>query len=290
MKHLHLTLCTILAALLFAACEKPYVGLETQTAEEPNVTYRLTSFEQVAFETPTSRAVVDVTQLCSRINLVVYDGDTKVKSIAQKAADKDFGTLAMTLPEGTYTVAIIAHSTGATATVTSLDKISFDHNVISDTFLFTEELTVGAEPQSHDVQMRRVAAMFRVNIIDPLPENVKQLKFYYTGGSSTLSAITGYGSVNSKQTVVLDVSSGQKTFEVYTFPHDESGQLKVTITALDAAQTPLDETVLEDVPVTRNMITVYNGNLFDSSPATTNAASYGIKAESDWEGEQEYTR
>ncbi len=290
MKHIHIILCAAMAALLFSACDKPYVGLEPQTAEEPNVTYRITSFEQVAFDAPPSRALLDVTQLCSRINLVVYDGDTKVKSIAQKASDKDFGTLAMTLPAGSYTVAIIAHSTSASATVTSLDKISFDHNIISDTFLFTEELTVGAEPQSHDVQMRRVAAMFRVNLTDPLPDNVKQLKFYYTGGSSTLSALTGYGSVNSKQTVVLDVSAGQKTFEIYTFPHAESGLLKVTVTALDAAETALAESVLEDVPVTRNMITVYNGNLFDTSPAESNTATFSIKAESDWGGEQEYAR
>ncbi len=290
MKHLFLTFCSALAALLLAACEKPYVGVESEPAEAPNVTYRITSFEQVAFDVPQSRAMTDITQLCSRINLVVYDGETKVKSIAQKAADKDFGTLALTLPEGTYTVAIIAHSTGASATVTSLDKISFDHNVISDTFLFTEQLTVGSEAQNHDVQMRRVAAMFRVNLTEALPGSVAQLKFYYTGGSSTLSAITGYGSVNSKQTVVLDVGQGQKTFEVYTFPHEETDVLKVTVTALDAAETPLAECVLEDVPVTRNKITVFNGNLFSEPPAETSASSYRMRAESDWDGVQEYTR
>ena len=283
--------CTIVAAitLAFTSCEKPYVGLQEEPTENPNTIFRITAFEQIAFNDPVSRSVVDVSQICSRINLVVYDGETKVKSIAQKAADKDFGTLAMTLPAGIYTVAIVAHSTGASATVTSLEKISFDHNVISDTFLYTGEITVGESAQTYDVQLRRVVAMFRLNLTQPLPENVAQMKFYYTGGSSTLSALTGYGSVNSKQTVVLDVSPGQQVFEVFTFPHAESGKLKMTITALDASQAVLYERIFEEVPVTRNKITQYKGDIFDGNKPETSASSFAIKAETDWDEENLYT-
>lgn len=284
------TVCAIIAAVSFSltSCEKPYVGLQEPTAEVPNTVFRITAFEQIDFDGPDSRALVDVSQLCSRINLVVYDGDTKVKSIAQKAADKDFGTLAMTLPVGTYTVAIIAHSTSASATVSSLDKISFDHNVISDTFLYEGEITVGETAQTYDVQLRRVVAMFRLNLTEPLPANVAKMKFYYTGGSSTLSALTGYGSVNSKQTVVLDVSSGQQVFEVYTFPHAESGTLKMTVTALDASEATLYERVFAEVPVTRNKITQYTGDFFNGTSTETSASSFAIKAETDWDGEQHF--
>lgn len=293
MNKLFLSLSTALAAvsltLIVVSCEKPYVGIQPEQQETPNVTFRITSFEQIDFDGPSSRAVVDVSQICSRINLVVYDGETKVKSIAQKAADDDFGNLAMTLSQGTYNVAIIAHSTDASATVSSLDKISFNHNVISDTFLYYGEITVGEQPKAYDVQLRRVVAMFRLTLTKPLPENIAQLKFYYTGGSSTLSATTGYGSVNSKQTVVLEASPDQQTYEVYTFPHAESGKLKMTITALDASQNAIFERLFEEVPVTRNKITLYKGDLFDGNTPENTASSFAIKAETDWDEESLYT-
>ncbi|MBQ9286770.1 MAG: FimB/Mfa2 family fimbrial subunit [Bacteroidaceae bacterium] len=282
--------CTIVAAVAFtlSSCEKPYVGLQEPEAEAPNTVFRITAFEQIDFDGPASRAVTDVSQICSRINLVVYSGESKVKSIAQKASDKDFGTLALTLPPGTYTVAIIAHSTSASATISSLDKVSFDHNLLSDTFLYKGEITIGEDAQTYDVQLRRIVAMFRLNLTKALPSSVAQMKFYYTGGSSTLSAVTGYGSVNSKQTVVIDVSAGQQVFEVYTIPHAESGSLKMTITAIDATQNELYERVFEDVPVTRNKITQYTGDFFDGNSSESPSSSFAIKAVTDWDGEQHY--
>ena len=283
------SIVVVLFALFFTSCEKPYVGLQPDQQETPNAIFRITSFEQIDFEGPSSRAVADVSQICSRINLVVYDGETKVKSIAQKASDEDLGTLALTLSQGSYSVAIIAHSTDASASIPSLDKIAFNHNVISDTFLYFGEITVGEQPQSYDVQLRRVVAMFRLNLTKPLPESIAQLKFYYTGGSSTLSAITGYGSVNSKQTVVLEASPDKQTYEVYTFPHAESGKLKMTITALDASQNSIFERIFEEVPVTRNKITQYQGDLFDGNTPESSASSFAIKAETDWDEETLYT-
>lgn len=273
------------AALALAACEQPYVGLEPNQEEQPNTVFRVTSFEQLEFDNASSRAATDIASVCSRLNLVVYNGETKVKSVAQKSDDKDFGTLALTLAEGTYQVAIIAHSTGASATVTSLEKISFSSNVISDTFLYYGEITVGEGVQTHDVQLRRVVAMFRLNLTQPLPANVSQLKFYYTGGSSTLSAVTGYGSVNSKQTVTLPVATGQSVYEVYTFPHAESGQLKMTITALDASKTELFERVFEEVPVTRNKITQYRGDFFGGASSSTAETHFTLTADTEWNDE-----
>ena len=282
-----LSLC--LMATVLMSCEKPYVGIEPDVVDEdPNVTFCVTGFEQIPFEDAvTSRAAVDVSQLCSRINLVVYEGETKVKSVVQKKGDDDFGTIAMTLPQGTYKVAIIGHSTSASATVTSLDKISFTGNVLSDTFSYYTEITVGDEAQTYDATLRRVVAMFRLVQTTPLPAKVARLKFYYTGGSSTLSAVTGYGSVNSKQTVILDVASGQTQFDVYTIPHAETGSLRMTISALDASETVLKERVFEEVPVQRNRITRYTGDLFDGSSAETGENTFHMKAEAEWGGEDE---
>ena len=115
--------------------------------------------------------------------------------------------------------------------------------------------------------------------------NITQLKFYYTGGSSTLSAITGYGSVNSKQTVVLNVAAGQRNFEVYTIPHAETGELKMTISALDASGTVMKERPFEGVSVQRNMITCYTGDFFNGASTETGESSFQMKVNAEWEGE-----
>ena len=278
----------LIIPLLLMACEKPYVG-EEQDVDVPtqaNLTLRVTGFEMIPFsEETTSRAVQNLSEVCSRLNFVVYSGDTKVQSIVQKKGDAGFGTVALTLPQGDYQVAVIGHSSEGSATISSLDKISFKNNIVTDTFLKYLPLTVGEQPQTLDLELKRVVAMFRLSLTQALPDNITQLKFYYTGGSSTLSAITGYGSVNSKQTVVLNVAAGQRNFEVYTIPHAETGELKMTISALDASGTVMKERPFEGVSVQRNMITCYTGDFFNGASTETGESSFQMKVNAEWEGE-----
>lgn len=284
-----LKLCLLACLPIVLSCEKPYVGedVEPEASVPPNVIIRVKGFGQLPFDT---RDAVNITDVCSRINFVVYDGETKVKSVPQKAGDSDFGTLAVNLPEGNYTFAIIAHNTDGTATVTSLDKISFKNNVIYDTFSYCDELQVDDTPIVKDIELRRVVAKFRLELLDEeLPTEVTHFKFYYTGGSSTLSALTGYGSVNSRQTVKMEVAPNQREFEVYTFPKAETGTLKMTITALDATENSVKELVLPEVPVQRNMITVYTGAFFDGQSSQSNQASFAMTADTAWTDQMHYT-
>lgn len=59
--------------------------------------------------------------------------------------------------------------------------------------------------------------MFRLVIKDEIPEQAKKIKFYYTGGSSTLNAKTGYGCVNSKQTEILDLVKNSRFMKFIPF-------------------------------------------------------------------------
>ena len=119
---------------------------------------------------------------------------------------------------------------------------------------------------------------------EDLSPDVSYLEFYYTGGSSTLSANTGYGSVNSKQTEVRTVAEGQKTFEIYTIPHAETDELTIKITAFDADDIELGSTTLPAVPVTCNRITQYTGSLFHSSAGM----NISVSADGEWKGTDEY--
>lgn len=276
------------ALLSLTACEQPYLA-EAEYEPESNVVLSVQGFDLVPFDGVDTRSIEEVQQVCSRLNFVVYDADTKVKSIAQKRGDAGFGTIAISLPQGHYTYAVIAHSSEGSATVTTLEKISFKNNRVTDTFSHSGELEVGEEPVKENVQLRRNTAMFRLILTQPLSQQVAQLKFYYTGGSSTLSALTGYGSVDSRQTVILTVEPEQQLFEVYTIPKAETGVLKMTVTALDAEGNTLQERIFTDVPVQRNRITVCRTSFEDNTPANTSGEILGqFTLDPEWDGEDEY--
>lgn len=295
MRHLSFLLLPFVAFLM--ACEQPYLGESMEP--NANVVLHVAGFEKIPFDMGYSsanaparqetRTSVPITDICTRLNFVVYDGENKLKSVAQKQGDANFGTVAFNLPEGIYTFAVIGHNSDGTCTVTSLDKISFKDNRVTDTFSYSDELEVGEQPVQVEVELRRNVAMIRFLFTDKVPAQVKQMKFYYTGGSSTLSALTGYGSVNSRQTVKMAVEAGQQQFEVYTIPKDETGTLKMTITALDANENPICERVFNDVPVQRNMITSYTGVFFGDVNSATGDVSISMTASPEWDGENKHS-
>ena len=90
----------IALALLLAACEKPVLDNEDAvTKKDANVILHFKQYEQESF----TRAATDITELCSRLNIAIFDADgTKVKTVAQKESDAGYGTVALTLAAGTY--------------------------------------------------------------------------------------------------------------------------------------------------------------------------------------------
>ena len=191
------------------------------------------------------------------------------------------------MAEGKYYLVVVAHSNEKNATTTNINKITFEGNKLSDTFHYYKEIELQAGGNNIDVVMERVTAMFRLEITDEIPENVKQLKFYYTGGSSTLSGFTGAGAVNSRQTEIRNIQAGVNTYEVYTFPQSEDKKLKMTVTALDASGETICMRSFEEVPVSKNVITRYKGSFFTNITPPTAADNYkfSISANTDWKGE-----
>lgn len=130
--------------------------------------------------------------------------------------------------------------------------------------------------------------MFRLVIKDEIPEQAKKIKFYYTGGSSTLNAKTGYGCVNSKQTEILDLVKKQQVYEVYTFPHEGDKKLTVSIDILDKNDFTIATTTFSDVPILKNYITKYSGKLFTGLSDGTGDIDIDFVFDPEWAGENEY--
>lgn len=276
----------VTAALL--GCEKMTVAPAEEDSQEANVTLHFGIYQQQDFAG--TRSAETLTDQCSKLSVAIFRSDgTKAKSVLQNIDQDDFGTVAVSLAEGTYTVVAVAHNGLGTATVTSPEKVTFTSNKVTDTFVYCGSLTIGGSTTEQTMQMERRVAMVRLTLTDEqLPEDVDRLKFYYTGGSSTLNPSTGYGCVQSKQTEYRSCKDGGgetvRTYDLYTLPHEESDVLKLTITALDSDDNELYQYVMDGIPVTRNKITSWTGVLFGGSGGTMSQGGISITLDTSWDG------
>lgn len=122
--------------------------------------------------------------------------------------------------------------------------------------------------------------MFRLCTEDNLPENVAAVSIKYTGGSSTLNAVSGYGCVKSRQeerfTMTNEMYGSPLQLDVYTFPRQDSQKLNVTINCLDDKENILYSRQLDDVPIAKKQITRCKLKLFvDDSGETPDTPEIG---------------
>ena len=294
MKKVYL-LCTVLVWLLaFASCEKVSVeDLQNADGEEleggVRLRFRVTKFEQTNFEDPLTVTRASIGEVCNKMNFAIYDtNNNRLKYVNQKSDDTDFGQISVQVTPGTYRVLFLAHSCSGNATTTNIEKITFPDNKVTDTFYYSAELQVD-ESKSYDIELKRVVSMFQLVVDDEIPQNVKKIKMYYTGGSSTLNGLTGLGCVNSKQTEIRRVSSTEKgqVFQAYTFLHDREGALKMTVSALDGSDAVVKEILFTDVPMTCNKVTKYQGALFGGGD-NPQASTFALGVDAEWEGTETF--
>lgn len=276
---------------LLASCQQvDFNDINKNNKGNANVVLTFSTYGQQEF----TRATAPLTDQCSRLSVAVFDeDDAKVGSTkSQKVGDTNFGTIGLSLQDGTYTIVAIAHNGEGNCTITSPTKVTFPSNKMTDTFCYCGELVVDGSI-SETLEMKRVVAMMRLTITDAIPDGVARLKFYYTGGSSTLNPRTGFGCVNSKQTeyrsVIDDNGMPVSVYEIYTAPHEQNDILKLTITSQDASNGDIDVfEPMENIPVTVNKITTWEGALFGGS-GSSSSGGVGITLDTDWAGTISYT-
>ena len=244
--------------------------------------------------TPFTKSEVPLEDVFSKLNIMVFteSGEKafdKVKT--QNSDDDNFGTLSLTLPEGKYQIVAVGHSSTKSATIKSPTQIQFtaaDGEKLTDTFSYYGTIEVSNKQETHDLKMTRVVAMFRLKLTDTeVPSEVVKMKFEYTGGSANYNAVTGQGITKSSQTENRNVSS-DNIYEVYTFPYmSDTGELKVTVSALDNAGNVIKSRVFEKVPITVNMITEYKGQFFSGSEVIS-GSTYAFGADPQWAGTNSY--
>ena len=231
---------------------------------------------------------------CSRLSIAIFDGEEKVKTLNLKAEDgyKDIG---INLDAGKYRMVAIGHNGSGNCTISSPEKVKFYKNKMTDTFFYYGTFKViDGEDTDDYILLNRAVAQFKVHITDAtIPAEAHSIKFYYTGGSSTLDAVTGYGCVKSRQTENFKLQEGKRDYSVYTFPREENKGLKMTINILDADAQSIKEYSKEGVPVKCSNITQTNISIQDHTISEPNQkenddsgnGGLGFTVNPDWEGE-----
>lgn len=270
--------------MLLVGCEKP-VSDDEQPGAEANLIVEVYQMRLTPFPVFT-RTVAE--NACTRLNYAVYNtSGARVKQLNQTSAEADFGKASFQLEEGTYQLVVVAHSSNGNPTMTDPTKVQFTNaQGFSDTFLYTQQITVGEAPQTLSVITNRIVALCRVALTGSYPEGVTKLQFQYKGGSGAFNANTGLGCVNSTQKMEFDVTSGQKQFDLYTFLHSKEGTIHLTVSALDASGVEILQREF-DVPMQQNYITWLSGDLFNGSKVP--GTSVGIDINTEWDGELHLT-
>lgn len=232
---------------------------------------------------------------CSRLSIAIFDGEEKVKTLNLTAEKDGYEDIGINLEAGKYRMVAIGHNGNGNCTISSPEKVKFYKNKMTDTFFYYGTFNViDGEDTDDYILLNRAVAQFKVHITDAtIPAEAHSIKFYYTGGSSTLDAVTGYGCVQSRQTESFKLQEGKRDYSVYTFPREENKGLKMTINILDADAQSIKEYSKEGVPVKRNNITLTNISIKDhtiSDPDQkeddgSGKGNLGFTVNPDWEGE-----
>ena len=255
-----LTLLVLRVALV--SCEQPITSADdTDTNKEVNEDDNLVV-----------RDPADGLSAFSRLNVAIYDMDgTRIKQTNQQ--NPALGAASFQLASGTYLLVVVAHSSDGNPTMADLRKIQFKNTQgFTDTFLYYGHVTIGDERTNLYVTPKRIVALCRFILTDDYPAGVAKMRFYYTGGSGAFDATTGLGSVNSRQSLLFDITDGQKNFDLYTFLHDTDGTIHLTVTAYSTADKVLFEREF-DVPLAQNKITWMTGSFFSDSMTISSEAN-----------------
>lgn len=283
----------MVALVGLTACEKPILsdGDTSDTVADGKVVF---VFQTESGDVAT-RAASGIAAHASKLNVQLFDEDGQkvFSSVRTQTKDDDgFGTMAVELADGVYTVVAVAHSSARSATIKSPEVVQFtaqDGEKLTDTFCHVSTVEVSGESHSFTLPMYRAVAMVQLHLTDDvLPEDVWYIKADYSGGSANVNPTTLQGITKSSQSE-RRIKNDLRLHQFFTFPYmSETGTLKMTISATTSDGTVLRQRTFDAVPVKRNRITTYEGKLFGDGEWTATMTDFSFVVNADWDGEDTY--
>ena len=277
---------TAVCAMFFSCQKAVFDEDEENQGNGAKLRFRVTQFEQIPFDEADATRGTNVGKACTRLNFGVYQNGECLKQINQQSSETGFGTFNLSLKSGEYQLVVLAHSSESNPTMTDPNKVTFSNkDKVTDTFWYGDNIVVNND-SVYQIKLKRAVAMVRLQTTDTVTKDVKLVRFYYTGGSSTLDALNGVGSVNSRQAINFDITADmvgkQANFDVYTFPKVENKGLTLKVTTHDKSNNVIVEENISNVPIQRNVITLYKGRLFNRNADSKGDFNVDLNSDDEW--------
>lgn len=284
------TLLLIIAALLFAACEKYVVEDVAQTESkvvDGNLVVKAECVVTKAAGDDDEQVSLPLNKRFIRMSMVLYQNDVRVDYVNQVNTDKDFGTMSVDLEPGTYQLVVLAHSGQRSPTTTNCHKISFSAP-LTDVFSYYGDVVVGKEASKITVQLTRAVAKIQLNITDEIPADVSFFNFIYKGASVSFDPATKIGLASStRRNVEIEKVDGVKTFEFYTFVTGDDQLVDLDIAGYSEAKDILGAKKFPGISVELRKVTKIDSPVFDG--VIEGPTDISVTVDDTWDGLIDYT-
>lgn len=220
---------------------------------------------------PMTRGTLADAQM-SDLWLFDYMDGTLTNTIHQTSEDAGFGSISLQADYGSHQLYFVA-SRGTTPTI---DGTTITWVKPSDTFWGS--LTLDVAPgmsATQSVALARVATRLRIAVTDEVPATLSQFAITPAHWYYGLDYTTGEPVGDQQTARTIDVPSsyigttGQLAMNIYGLCPATDYTTNVAVSALTQDGSPLAMLTLSDVPLRRNRVTSYSGQLFGHAGALT---------------------
>ena len=201
-----------------------------------------------------------------------YVGGQLQGTIHQTASNASFGLPSLTVDYGDHTFYFVA-SRGDTPTI---DGTTISWAKPSDTFWATLNLTVAPGSSiTQAVSLHRVAARLRITVTDEIPATLASLSVTPSHWYYGLDYLTGDAADDRQTARTVNVpasyvgTTGQLVASFYTISPQAEWTTDVTLKATGTDNSTLSSISIKDVPMQRNHVTSYCGNILNAGRSIT---------------------
>ena len=193
-----------------------------------------------------------------------------------------FGEFSTTLTIGDYTMVVVANGGSNVPTLTSATSATFGENAVGDTFVNTQTVNITSTAVVNlNATLDRIVSGIAVHSSDDRADEAKKLRITSTTGGRSFSPATGLATVNTGITAMIThteaVDAVTRSAALIFLASDEQ-TADVTLESLDADDNVLYSTMVQNVPLKRNRLTILTGALY--SNASVGAGSFQVNT--DW--------
>ena len=226
---------------------------------------------------PMTRATLADAQLTD-LWLFDYMNGSLVNTIHQTSDDVNFGAIALNADYGDHNLYFVA-SRGTSPTI---DGTTITWVKPSDTFWHTMSLTVvPGMSATQSVALARVATRLRIAVTDEVPATLSKFSITPAHWYYGLDYTTGEPTDDQQTARTIDVPSsyigttGQLAMNIYGLCSSTEYTTDITVSALESDESTIASLTLSDVPLRRNRVTSYSGQIFGHANAVSVSVSDG---------------